>query len=73
VSKPVINLRAASTDRWWKALERLVSTLEYELTQGRPNSEAMNDALAELRLHKRAAAQSDPKAQIVARLFRVLA
>jgi hypothetical protein len=69
----VTNLNDAAAEEWWQALSRLVGAMEANCADTPPPVEGLNAALRELRQHGRRTALSDPRAQLVARLIRVLA
>jgi hypothetical protein len=63
----------ALNDEFWAALLRTVEAMEAEWQRETPDTEQLNEALHDLRRYGRGVSASDPKAQLVARLIRVLA
>jgi hypothetical protein len=63
----------ALNDEFWAALLRTIEAMEPEWQRETPDTERLNEALRDLRRYGRGVSASDPKAQLVARLIRVLA
>jgi hypothetical protein len=63
----------ALNDEFWAALLRTVEAMEAEWQRETPDTERLNETLRDLRRYGRGVAASDPRAQLVARLIRVLA
>jgi hypothetical protein len=63
----------ALNDEFWAALLRTVEAMEAEWRRDKPDTDRLNEALHDLRRYGRNVVSSDHKAEIVARLIRVLA